>query len=158
MYTLEERCNFPKKQVSASSFKCMTWKPMKNVKIWIDPQIMHSYTKTRKTGNVLIGWHNKVSMAKELKQMWPWTCCQGCMFAFSRSLETVTAQSKYFTVGLFPASENILNRGIVHWSVGKSCLTVCDPKDGPSALCPVSSVHYLPEFAQIHVHWVGDAI
>ena len=55
---------------------------------------------------------------------------------------------------MFPASENILNQGIVHWSVDKSCLTVCDPMDGPSVLCPlVSSVlHYLPEFAQIHVH------
>ena len=41
-------------------------------------------------------------------------------------------------------------------SVTLLCLTVCDPIDcsmpGPSVL------HYLPEFAQIHVHWVGDAI
>ena len=65
MYTLQEWCNFPKKQVSASSFKRVTWQPMKNVKIWIDPQITHSYAKTSKTGNALIGWHNKVSVAKE---------------------------------------------------------------------------------------------
>ena len=41
-------------------------------------------------------------------------------------------------------------------SVAKSCLAVCDPIDYST---PHSSVlHYLPEFAQIHVHWVTDAI
>ena len=41
-------------------------------------------------------------------------------------------------------------------SVTKSCPTLCDPVDGSmpgSAVLP-----YLPESAQIHVHWVGDAI
>ena len=40
-------------------------------------------------------------------------------------------------------------------SVAKSCPTFCN-----SIYCmPGSSVlHYLPEFAQIHVHWVDDAI
>ena len=38
----------------------------------------------------------------------------------------------------------------------QSCLTVWDPTD---CSMPSSSVlHYLLEFAQIHVHWVGDAI
>ena len=38
----------------------------------------------------------------------------------------------------------------------KSCPTLCDPKDCHT---PGSSVlHYLLEFAQIHVHWVDDAI
>ena len=40
-------------------------------------------------------------------------------------------------------------------SVAKLCPTVCDPMD---CSMPGSSVlHCLPEFAQIHVHWVGDA-
>ena len=41
-------------------------------------------------------------------------------------------------------------------SVAKFCPTLCDPMD-----CSVpgsSAFHCLPEFAQIHVHWVGDAI
>ena len=39
------------------------------------------------------------------------------------------------------------------WKLG---LTLCYPMDYSR---PGSSVHhYLPEFAQIHVHWVGDAI
>ena len=41
-------------------------------------------------------------------------------------------------------------------SVAKSCLTLCNLMDCST---PDSSVlHYLPEFAQFHVHWVGDAI
>ena len=40
--------------------------------------------------------------------------------------------------------------------VTKSCLTLCNPKDCST---PDSSVlHYLPQFAQIYVHWVSDAI
>ena len=41
-------------------------------------------------------------------------------------------------------------------SVPKSCPTLWDPMDLST---PGSSVlHYLPEFAQTYVHWVGDAI
>ena len=41
-------------------------------------------------------------------------------------------------------------------SAAKSCPTLCDPVD---CSLPGSSVlHYLLEFAQIHVHWVGNAI
>ena len=41
-------------------------------------------------------------------------------------------------------------------SVGKSCPALCDPTD---CNMPDSSVlQYLPEFAQVHVHWVSDAI
>ena len=41
-------------------------------------------------------------------------------------------------------------------SVARLCLTLCNPMD---CSMPGSSVlHYLPKFAQIHVHWTGDAI
>ena len=41
-------------------------------------------------------------------------------------------------------------------SVAKLCPTLCDPMDcsKPGS----SNLHHLPEFAQIHVHRVGDAI
>ena len=43
----------------------------------------------------------------------------------------------------------------VYW-VKELCATLCDPMD---CITPGSSVlHCLLEFAQIHVHWVGDAI
>ena len=38
-----------------------------------------------------------------------------------------------------------------------SCVQLCDPMDDCST--PSSPVHhYLPEFAQIHIHWVDDAL
>ena len=41
-------------------------------------------------------------------------------------------------------------------SITQSCQTICDPMDCST---PVFLVHHqLPEFTQIHVHWVGDAI
>ena len=41
-------------------------------------------------------------------------------------------------------------------SVAKSCLALCDPKDLSTAGSSV--LQYLPEFAQVHVYWIGDAI
>ena len=40
--------------------------------------------------------------------------------------------------------------------VAKLCPTLWDPMDSSIPGFPV--LHYLPEFAQTHVHWVGDAI
>ena len=45
---------------------------------------------------------------------------------------------------------------LVHCSVAKSCPTLCNPMDYSMLGFPV--LHYLPEFAQTHVHRVGDAI
>ena len=42
------------------------------------------------------------------------------------------------------------------FSVARSCLTLCDSMDRSRPGFPV--LHYFPEFAQTHVHWVGDAI
>ena len=45
---------------------------------------------------------------------------------------------------------------VICCSLVKSCPTLWDPMECST---PGSSVlHYLPEFAQVHVHWVGDAI
>ena len=41
-------------------------------------------------------------------------------------------------------------------SVSKSCLTLHDPMDCSMTGFPV--LHHLPEFAQLHVHWVSNAI
>ena len=46
-----------------------------------------------------------------------------------------------------------------HCSVAKLCPTLCDPLDCSTPGFPSFPVlHYLQEFAQMHVHWVGDAI
>ena len=44
----------------------------------------------------------------------------------------------------------------INCSVAKSCLTFCDLMDYSMPGFPV--FHCLPEFAQIHVHWVSDDI
>ena len=41
-------------------------------------------------------------------------------------------------------------------SVAKPCPTLCDPMDCSTPSFPV--LHYLPEFAHTHVHWVSNAI
>ena len=41
-------------------------------------------------------------------------------------------------------------------SVTMSCPTLCNPVDGSTPRLPV--LHHFPEFAQTHVHWVGDII
>ena len=41
-------------------------------------------------------------------------------------------------------------------SVAESCLILCDLMDCSTPGFP--DLHYLPEFAQTYVHWVGDAI
>ena len=41
------------------------------------------------------------------------------------------------------------------FSVSQSCPTLCNPIDCSTPDFPV--LHHLPEFTQIHVHWVSDA-
>ena len=41
-------------------------------------------------------------------------------------------------------------------SAARLCPTLCDPMD--RSTLGFSVLYYLPEFAQIHVHWIGDAI
>ena len=48
------------------------------------------------------------------------------------------------------------NNGCCCHSVAQSCLTLFDRMDCSTPGFPV--LHYLPELAQTHVHWVGDAI
>ena len=42
------------------------------------------------------------------------------------------------------------------FSVTRSCLTLCNPMDCSTSHLLV--LHHLLEFAQVHVHWIGDAI
>ena len=47
--------------------------------------------------------------------------------------------------------------GLVQFSsVSQSCPTLCDPMDCSTPGLPVH--HQLPEFTQIHVHWISDVI
>ena len=46
--------------------------------------------------------------------------------------------------------------GLFYCSIAKSCPTLYDPMDRSTTGFPV--LHYVPEFVQINVHWVRDAI
>ena len=43
-----------------------------------------------------------------------------------------------------------------HHSVAQSCSTLCNPMDSSIPGFPV--LHHFKELAQMHIHWVGDAI
>ena len=71
------------------------------------------------------------------------------LFTFFRNFST----SKETRLGLTKGS---LSLWYCCCSVAKSCLTLCNPVNCSR---PGFSVHhYLPEFAQTHVHWVSHAI
>ena len=55
-------------------------------------------------------------------------------------------------VKFFP--EHTLNFLMAIVAIVQLCLTLCNPMDCSTPGLP----HYLPELAQTHVHWVGDAI
>ena len=95
----------------------------------------------------------------------------------SRQTRTLSLQllSMYSWVRPGSRSHNPLSPAPLHWSecagkgccycsVTKSCLTLCDPRPSlwTAAVQPgqasLSFTIYLPEFAQVHVHCVGDAI
>ena len=52
-------------------------------------------------------------------------------------------------------SSLIIHSSVQFSSVAQSCLTLCEPLDCSTPDVPVH--HQLPEFRQIHLHWVGDA-
>ena len=63
----------------------------------------------------------------------------------------ISASKPLFILCLFPSHPNCCC-----CSVTQLCLTLCDPRNCSMPDFPV--LHHLPELAQTHVHWVGDAI
>ena len=64
--------------------------------------------------------------------------------------------SMYMPRSRIAGSCGIYKNGSCCCSVAQSCLTLCNPIDCSMPVLPV--LHHLPEIAQIHVHWVSDAI
>ena len=57
---------------------------------------------------------------------------------------------------IIPSSKKWHHSSCFCCPVTQSCPTLCDLVDGSMPGFPV--LHYLPRFAQTHVHWVDDAI
>ena len=60
-----------------------------------------------------------------------------------------------FSLGLLGQTQSLILY-YYYCSVAKSCPTLCNSMNCSMPGFPV--LHYLQEFAQIHVHWVSDAI
>ena len=59
-------------------------------------------------------------------------------------------------ISSWPLTEHLLWAWVQFISVSQLCPTLCDPMNRSTPGLPVH--HQLPEFTQIHVHLVGDAI
>ena len=60
------------------------------------------------------------------------------------------------TISIYYAQLILLILSVQFSSVSQSCQTLCTPMDSSTTYFPVN--HQLLEFAQIHIHRVGDAI
>ena len=73
-------------------------------------------------------------------------------------ISSLTAYSR--TLKRFPASSRVWISSTPHHNsccpVAQSCPTLCDPMDCSTP--GFSVLHYLPVFAEVHVHWDGDAV
>ena len=83
---------------------------------------------------------------------------EGVYLAESQSLQKWFSGTVSFT---FIPRNSLINtedsqRGAQFSSVTQSCPTLCDPMNRSTPGLPVH--HHLPEFTQIHVHQVSDAI
>ena len=73
---------------------------------------------------------------------------------FSRSYFPISKDYSFYILLMFILE--LLCTCIYCFSVAQLYPTPCDPMDGSTPNFLV--LHYLPEFAQTHVHWIGDAI
>ena len=68
------------------------------------------------------------------------------------SLEKCLCRSAYFFIGLF----GFLILSYLLFSQQVTCKTLCNPINYSTPGFPVP--HHFPEFAEVHVHWISDAI
>ena len=80
---------------------------------------------------------------------------QPCVMCIKRNMPHECHWPQEFTNGLasFPQKKSTAFHCC---SVTKLCPTFCDPTDCSTPGLPVR--HHFPDFAQTHVHWVGDTI
>ena len=66
------------------------------------------------------------------------------------------SQSYGFSRGMYGCESWTIKKAVQFSSVIQSCPTLCDPMNRSTPGLPV--YHQLPEFTQIHIHRVSDAI
>ena len=83
------------------------------------------------------------------KLMWPWSRVFLIFFAWLYFWSFLPDWNR-------KAHIHQINGCILRCCCSVLCLTLCNPMDCSTPGFPV--LHYFPEFAQTHIHWVGDAI
>ena len=115
--------------------------------------ILVEQEKSGKSGH-FSAWHNRKPLVNET---WSWQFTQ---FQHGHFIH-LGYIGKYLGFNVFSK----LYRPGVHtfsfiycccYSVAQLCLNLCDTMNSSTLDFPV--LHYLPEFAQTYVHWIGDAI
>ena len=82
--------------------------------------------------------------------------CLFCKIAVSCMTKCVTGTAMKMKTRWLEAVDLIYSCLCLWCSVTQSCVTLCDPMDCSMSGFPV--FHHLPETAQTHICWVGDAI
>ena len=77
------------------------------------------------------------------------------MLTFSPDFSYKTL-STYLSILHLPNYIAVTHPSVCCSSVAQSYPTLCDPTDCSTSGFPI--LHHLPELAQTHVHWVGDAL
>ena len=148
------------------------WQPMK---LYLFPRWAVSFTECLKEKNWIICFEVRHARSNLLQSppcppvsllptfprnviLWIKRKCMGKNFWRHKTKQMTGSQCQSFTVAslflLLPRSQ--LFNDCCICSVAKSCLSLGDPVDYSMPSFPV--LHYLQEFAQTHVHWVGDTI
>ena len=80
------------------------------------------------------------------------------LFPFEEPFSVITYLKIWCSVFFYKSSMLRMENGVrcCCYSVTKLCPILHDPMDCSTPGFPV--LHYLPEFSQTHVHWIGDAI
>ena len=79
-----------------------------------------------------------------------------CKFVRRFMTDTPTFQSVSVQFCVLPLQVHCIWHCGCCFSVAQLCLTLCDPTDCSTPGFPV--LHYLLEFVQTHIYWVGDAM
>ena len=96
-------------------------------------------------------WYFSIDTALHLWFCWPDNSCTGKTFSFP-----ILYQEKTQVGELERARKWGFRSQLCCCSVTQSCPTLCDPMD--CSMPGVTVLHYLPEFAQVHVHCICDTI
>ena len=96
-----------------------------------------------------------VKFEKRNSKWWSWYSLQGSSFRTLKLMASIGLDSISNEAGQW-ALKGFMKCSAQFSSVAQSCLSLCDPMNCNTPGLPVH--HQLPEFTQIHVHWVDDAI